>query len=192
MNRAHRGAATLAVVSILVIGACGQGGQVASGNLEGATVTIRLFADFQSLNPYDVGPVQIGLATYSSLASVGPGAELIPYGAKSWSVTPTSVTFSIRNGFSCADGTPVTPSVVANSLQHLGTDQDFPNLAEAFGPGGFVSAIADDSAGTVKVTVGSPYGDLLYWIAPQPIVCPAGLADRTLLDTQTFGSGPYT
>ncbi len=55
-----------------------------------------------------------------------------------------------------------------------------------------MSAIADDSAGTVKVTVGSPYGDLLYWIAPQPIVCPAGLADRTLLDTQTFGAGPYT
>lgn len=179
----------------ILIAACGGSSTQAGSELGGRTVTIRVAQDFASFNPQgdpDRTDQQVIAATYASMARVGAGATLIPYVAQSWTVTPTSVTFKVRSGSKCADGTAVTPSLIANSFQHLGTSKDYAKSGSAFGPGGFISATGDDQAGTVTVTVGSPYGDLLYWIAPAAIVCPAGFASSGLLDNQTFGSGPYT
>src|SRR5262245_49591007 len=55
---------------------------------------------------YTLGGFEFAYATYDSLLAYEPGTwKLIPYIASSYTNTPTSVTFKIRDGVTCTDGT---------------------------------------------------------------------------------------
>jgi peptide/nickel transport system substrate-binding protein len=85
--------------------------------------------------------------------------------------------------------------MVKNSLQRM-LDKGTYNLGR-YGPGPW-SVAADDSAGTVTFSVGTPFSDLIYGFAPlfpgvmSGIVCPAGLANPASLNTRSAGTGLYT
>lgn len=190
------GATLLAVVS----GCNGQqtGPQGFSG--PGGTMTVAVRQDFFTFDPAG-GPGGSHNAyeltgPYASLLALDASGRLIPYLAKSWKVTPTSVTFTLRTDATCADGTRVTPSVVKNSLQRL-IDVKSGLANDNWGPGPY-SVSEDDAADTVTFSVGSPYSDLVYGFTDDypatfsSIVCPAGLSDPTAMNTQAFGAGPYT
>ena len=122
--------------------------------------------------------------------------ELIPGIADSWEQTAESVTLTIAEGRTCGDGTPITPSVVADSLAYL-ADPDTASLHTTgiFGPGD-VEVTADDDAGTVTVELSEPHSEVLPGLAmPQAgIVCPEGLEDTDALAAgEALGafSGPY-
>lgn len=105
---------------------------------------------------------------------------------------------TIRKDATCADGTVITATDVANSLSYYGdsTAGTHTGAALTFGPGD-PKISSDESASTVTIETATPYADLIVGLStPQAgIICPAGLAD---LDGLKAGkvegafSGPYT
>jgi peptide/nickel transport system substrate-binding protein len=168
------------------------GGQVVSGS--GGTVTIRSIDDLNTFNPIltstNLAFEMVSLA-YDNLVYLEPNGKLAPWLASSWTSTPNSATFKIGRGATCDDGTPVTPAVVANGLRY-----DFvkgPFNAFLVGPGKFKSVSYSNSADTVTVTLTKPYNGLVLGLSNvyAPIICPAGLANPNLMNSQPEGSGPY-
>lgn len=117
--------------------------------------------------------------------------------ATEWTTTPEQGVFTIRDGATCADGTPITPTVVKDSLEYLarpGTGSPVP--LQVFGPAGAPTITADDEAGTVTIDLASPWPFLAdgLTISTTGIICPAGLADPEGLAAGTVTgseSGPY-
>src|SRR5690242_941486 len=136
---ARRGAATLAAAAVvaLAVSACGGsgssssnanagtssnvakqtssgGGQVVSG--PGGTVRIRSIDDLDTFDPAKTGAPNMAVQaiefTYDRLVYLSPSGKIEPYLASSWKVTPNSVTFMLRKGPTCDDGTPVDANVV--------------------------------------------------------------------------------
>lgn len=135
---------------------------------------------------------------YDSLLTRDPDGNLAGALASSWRAESASrYVFTIRQGATCSDGTPITPTVVADSLNHLagntGVKHSFGVLA--FGKGA-PRIVADDVAGTVAVETAAPYTTVPFGLstAQSGIICPAGLRDLAGLHRGTVAgalSGPY-
>jgi peptide/nickel transport system substrate-binding protein len=169
------GSVSTAVVKVALTGAWGKpidGGQSVSGG----SAFILATAMYDRLAYFDLKTKQI-----------------VPYVAKSWTQTPTSVTFALRDDVTCADGTKVTPTVVKDSLTRL-LDPTTGSLfvSQDFGVGPFTMD-ADDSAGTFTFTSQVPNAGLLFgFTSPTTgIICPAGLQPGADFSKQSYGSGPY-
>ncbi len=169
--------------------------QQTAAPLVGGTVTVRLRA---AVGPLEITAKQmnatanfVSTALYDTLIALDPDtAEPLPYLAKSWTQTPTSVTFTLRTDATCADGTPVTATVVKNSVDAF--VKLSPAAATTVGAGPFTTT-ANDAAATVTVTSATPNTEMIFGFG-QPgtgIVCPAGLVDLTQQPRKSFGSGPY-
>ena len=193
-----RALAALAVSGCLAtLPACTTTSQVSSQG-GAATTTIRssLTTDPTSFDPSKVPALddyrvaRLGYDTLLRKDADGLVAGL----AKSWEATSTQATLTLRAGATCSDGTPITPTVVANSLARLVAAATYGKLV--FG-GTTVGVTPDDAANTVSITVGTPYSDLLTGLThpASAIICPAGLADEAGLAAGTVAgafSGPYT
>jgi peptide/nickel transport system substrate-binding protein len=173
------------------------GGTVVSG--PGGTVTIRSIDDLDTFNPAKTSAPNMAVEaldlTYDRLVYLTPSYQLKPYLASSWTTTPNSVTFTIRKGVTCSDGTPMTPSVVAASLRYeFAKATASPYLNYVTGPGALQSVTSNAANNTVTVTLTKPYNALVTAFAtpfPTAIICPAGLAHPGSLNNTPSGSGPY-
>jgi peptide/nickel transport system substrate-binding protein len=147
-----------------------------------------------------LGQEEVAPAVYDTLVALSPnGRSYVPYLAKSWVQTPTSVTFHLRRDATCSNGTRVTAAVVRASFRRLLTvpkpDDSF--LSDYFGPGPYsISANAAKWTFTFRTKV--PFRYLLgsFSLPGSSIICPAGLArvkkNPTALQAAAYGSGPYT
>lgn len=117
--------------------------------------------------------------------------------ATDWSATASEASFTIRKDATCADGTAITPTVVAESLRHFADPETASSYKGAvFGPG-TPTVTADDDTDSVTVSLSEPWADLEngMTLSFSGIVCPAGLADLDGLAAGTVEgafSGPYT
>jgi peptide/nickel transport system substrate-binding protein len=143
------------------------------------------------------GNYQYVLPAYDRLVDVGPGNKVVPYLAKSWTVTPRSVTFKLRTDATCDDGTKITPLVVAQSFERLVTVSKFATqLIPDFGPGPYTIK-ANRYKGTFTFGSKTPNRNILraMTVPFTSIICPAGLAalktNPNALQTAMYGSGPY-
>ena len=106
-------------------------------------------------------------------------------------------TFEIRDDATCADGTPLTATVVADSLTYLADPESGSTFRSLiFGTGG-ATISADDATSTVSIALTQPWSELFagLTLAQSGIICPAGLADLEGLALGTVPdafSGPYT
>lgn len=185
----------VAVGALVLSVACGNGATTSSGSgarVAGGTVTARLSGDwttgFDPAISQSLYGGEISMAVYDRLVDIGPNNTLVPYLAKSWKITPTSVTFTLRNDATCSDGTKMTPSVVAASFARLIKSAI---VKQRFGPGPYAVS-SDDAAGTFTLTVGTPYSDLIWGFTTNngSVVCPAAAAGSPA--TAPIGSGAYT
>ncbi len=190
--------AGLAAAVALLVAACG-GSASTSGvkPVSGGSLSIRGTRDFDTWDPATCTTCrEYASAFYATLLALDASGKVVPYLAKSYTATATSVTFKLRTDATCSDGTPVTPSVVKNSLQRM-IDIKAANNAALFGPGPY-SVTEDDAGGTVSFSVGKPFSDLVYGFTQldpglqSAIICPAGLKDPKSLATTPQGAGPYT
>src|SRR6266851_10247952 len=200
MNKAGR-TVTLLTAAVLAF-ACGAGGSgsgSATAAVAGGTMTYRINGDFRTFDPQValVAPdVWLMNNVYSQLIYQDNTGKLVPYMAKSWKVTPTSVAFTLKPGMTCADGTPITASVVRDSFQ-LMIDRKLNYNTLLWGPGPY-SLSADATTNVFTFSTAAPFADLVrgftqVFPANQTgIVCPAGVKDYKQLATRTFGSGAYT
>jgi peptide/nickel transport system substrate-binding protein len=195
------------VLSMTLAGCSGSTTTTSSSASGHGPVAIRMYTDYGCFDPAQAATDVCSNAAsnfdqllannfYATLLSVDSSGKIIPYLAKSWKVTPTSIAFSLRSDSKCEDGTPVTATVVKNSFNRLLASHN-PFNGPNFGAGPY-TLTADDATGTFTFSTATPYSDLIYgFIDIYPattggIVCPAGIASPSKFATQSFGAGPYT
>ncbi|WNM33636.1 ABC transporter substrate-binding protein [Streptomyces sp. Li-HN-5-11] len=158
--------------------------------------TIDVPAGFDPAKALSLPDYLLARDSYDTLVRKDEGG-LVGGLATKWRNTPTSATFTLRTDATCADGTPITPTVVKGSLdRYVDPKTAAPDFPTVFGPGNTVRVTADDAAHTVKITLARPWGDMVTGlsIASTGIVCPAGLKDlKALAAGKAKGSqsGPY-
>ena len=160
----------------------------------GGTVSVRLTSDWQTLDPQHptiTANNQTGVlrrSLYDTLIAVGPNGKLVPYLAKSWDQTASSIKFTLRNDATCSDGTRITATAVKNSWER---GVKAAGAAAIFGKGPYTLS-ADDATGTFTWSTQTPASDAIYYFAWTGfIVCPPGLANPGALQDAAQGSGPY-
>lgn len=192
-------AKTLVAVCALAIavGACGggnEGGDDSVDYRDAATYTEALDSDPGNLHPlravqqttFNVIPF-----AYDSLINVDRKGRVVGQLAERWEAAPRKVTYTLRPGITCADGTELTASHVADNFRWA---KDPKNKSTVIGeglPSPDFEVEADDAARTVTLRLTQPYGFLLQGAGLVPIVCPEGLADPDRLAHGTDGTGPF-
>lgn len=163
------------------------------------SVSLVLRNDVDSFDPFksaaESGAKQMFDAIYDTLvrvSSTGADVEVTGSLAQSWDIKPDAATFTLHDGLTCADGTELKPSGVAQSLQHLADPETGALYASrVFGPDGAKEITADDEAGTVTIQLNSPYTYLLEGLSQGYVVCPGALDDVETLATDPAETGPY-
>jgi peptide/nickel transport system substrate-binding protein len=197
MRSVRTGAAACALA--LVLGACGgnAGNGGAGGDqqfADGKTFTMVLGADPGSLDPHLTSLSVTSLVDrfiYDTLVDIDPGGNEIAGLAQSWQGTLTSATYVLRKNVTCANGSPLTASVVADNINFVGDPKNASSRIGVFVPQG-ATAKGDDATGTVTVTSAAPSSFLVRTVGGLPIVCDKGMKDRNLLKQGGDGTGMFT
>jgi peptide/nickel transport system substrate-binding protein len=182
---------SVAVIALVALAGCGGGGGGGAKEkalVDGATFNYALGFDPGNLDPA-TNEAQTGTTifhfAYDSVVVIDQKGNPQPSLATKWTVSPRKVTLTIRKGVTCADGSAVTASVIAQDLEHL-KDPKVQNATL-----NTLDYKAKAAGDTVTITYGAPTGFPLQALASVPIVCGKGLKDRSMLARGTSGSGPY-
>lgn len=190
------GTALVAAGAMILAGCSGGSSDDDGGDKQyqdGGTLTMAISSDPGALAPATAvnGSTNLLLSfAYDTLAYIGEKGDLVPGLASSWKVAPSSVVFTLNKDAKCSDGSPVTPSVVAKSVNHVVDPATKSPLVGVLIPAD-LKAVADDKAGTVTLNTTAPSQFLLHSTVAIFIVCGKGLTDPSSLDKATSGSGPY-
>ncbi len=186
---------TLSVVAVGLT-ACGgaSGSPTASGGnyVDGKTFTMALPGDPGALDPQASASsplFQVSRFAYDSLVSVDAKGQVQSQLASKWTVDGQTVTFDIKKGVTCADGTPFTAQTAADNISWVENPKNKSPFLGVFVPAG---ATAKASGATLTVTLATPSPFVLDSFANLPMVCEAGMKDRSILKAGTDGTGPYT
>ncbi len=195
MNKSTRLVPVLGLITAATLALAGCAGGAAAGNSGSRdTVTVRSSGAPSGFDPAKGASVYDGIvqsAVYETLVAHS-NDEFLPGLAKSWEVTPNSVEFDIREGVTCADGTPLDATGVANSIEYFFAPETAAPLAISVAGTGTPTVSVDGNK--VRVEVSEDYADLLagFGLPATGIICPAGLENTAALSTEAFGTGPYT
>ena len=136
--RRRRMSAAAAVSALIgvggVAGAASAGEQAATAPAAGGTVTVTVGADPGSLDPHlsVIATTNfVNSFAYETLVYLGQDGEITPGLAESWEDSPTSVTYTLKDGVTCADGTPLTATTVADNFSFIA---DPANQSPLLGP----------------------------------------------------------
>jgi len=207
----RRSAVVGAVLLALVAGGCGSsssssGGSSAAaagssapaaGAIKDGTVSLEIGSPVTSLDPAkgsSFADFTVAQALYDPLVTFDQAGKVIPDLATSWTTTSNSATFHLRSGVTCSDGTKLTATDAAASLQrYMDPATAAPLLTEVIGANNSAKVSGDDSANTVTVTLAHPYSQLLSGLTSNftGIICPAGLKNPKTLLTHSDGTGAY-
>ncbi len=217
MNRSYRIAALVTTVVLVVAGCGGSDGGSSEGKTgtdkagesetlsgqgpEGSgpapeSVTVAMRLDVDSFDPHtslgDSAAGQTFTFIYDTMVRRSIDGTILPGVASNWETTPSKGVFTIRDGLTCSDGTPLDANAVANSFKTLGENPTSLGKSKIFGTDGMASVSADPAAKTVTIETKSPNNDMLTGLSTGGfIVCPSGLADPVALKAAPQGSGPY-
>jgi peptide/nickel transport system substrate-binding protein len=162
--------------------------------VDGGTFTMTLSADPGNLDPQSSPTSVLSQASefaYDSLLSMAPeDGSIQSQLATDWSVDGTVVQLTLAEGITCSDGTPLTASDVVANLDYVGNPENQSPFLGTYYPVG-ATAVADDGARTVTITLAAPAPFVLNGLSELPIVCAGGMADRASLASATAGTGPY-
>lgn len=187
-------AAVALVVSAAACGSSSDGGE-RTDLADSATYVTTIPADPGNLHPLKTvrqTTNSVDTFAYDTLVNIDPSGTVVPQLAEDWHVTDRSVTFTLKDGITCSDGSELTAKAVADNFTWI---KDPSNASSVIGsgiPSTDYTVKYDNAAGTVTITMGSPFGFLLEGAGTGVrIVCPKGLADPDSLAHATDGTGPY-
>ena len=196
-SKGARGLIAGGCIGLLVLTGCTTGGD--SGGVSTDTIRGAWITDPTSFDPAltkatdDYRAVRL---IYDTVVRRDLDGELIPGIADEWEQTDDGAILTIAEGHTCADGTEITPTVVADSLEYLADPEtNSVHTVGIFGDG-TAKIAADDGASTVTIKLSKPHSDLLPGLTmPQAgIICPAGFEDLEGLaagSVEDAASGPY-
>lgn len=171
--------------------AAGGGG---STYVDGATFTMAMAGDPGKLDPQSSASTQlftVNQLAYDNLLSIdADSGEIQSQLATDWKVDGTTVTLTLGDGITCADGSDFTASTVADNIAYVANPKNKSAYLGVYLPVG-ATAEADDAAGTVTITLAQPAPFVLNGLASLPMVCDSGMKDRKSLADSTDGTGPY-
>ncbi|WP_033291743.1 ABC transporter substrate-binding protein [Amycolatopsis jejuensis] len=204
----RRGKWSVAVLLAVALGLTGCAGAAAPeskaappsghpGEPAGRPIAVRLTADPGNLDPHTTNQAvarEVGFYLYDTLLAMGDDHRIVSGIASAWKqLSPTSYQFTVTPGVTCSDGTTLTASDVAANFTRIADPKTVAPFAGVYLGTNNVKAAADDSAGTLTLTLPSPNSEFLQGLATYPgIVCPAGLANPGKLSHEAHGTGPYT
>ncbi len=175
-------------------GSGGAGGGGGGERVDGRPFTMALAVDPGNLDPSmsaSTAARQIFGLAYDSIVYAKEDGSFAPGLAESWTSTPNSVTFTLKKGVTCSDGTALTATDVAENVDYIAEPKNgSPLLGVLVQPG--TRTTADDAKGVVTVTTPKPDGLLLAELSGLFILCRAGLDDHASVEKGASGSGPYT
>lgn len=189
-------------LTLLASGCAAGGGGTGGGETPAAggepvidgVLTMALDSDPGSLNPFlstSNNVREITPFAYDSLVFLDPETgEAHPWLAESWEESPTELTFTLRDGVTCSDGTPFTAETAANNINWVADPANASALLGVLVPAD-VTASFDNEARTVTVAADSPNSFFLTQIGALEMICQAGLDDPESLTTATNGTGMY-
>ncbi|MFB8387559.1 ABC transporter substrate-binding protein [Microbacterium sp. NPDC055910] len=187
--------AATALLAVAALTACsgGGGGQPSDGGeyVDGASFTLAQVADPGALDPQASAVsslFQLSVFAYDSLVSVDADGTVGSQLAKEWNVDGQTVTFVMNDGITCADGADFTADTVVANLDWISDPENQSPFLGSFYPPG---STAEAEGSTVTLTLAGSTPFVLQGLSNVPMVCDAGMADRSQLATQTFGTGPY-
>ncbi|MGW0043913.1 ABC transporter substrate-binding protein [Rhodococcus sp. NPDC003348] len=189
------------VVLAAGIAGCASGATASSGANRDGTLNGRLITDPSGFDPALAkasDDYHVARLLFDTLLRKGDNGNLVGGLAQSWAAVDASTyELTLRSDLTCADGSPITATVVANSLSRV-ADPATGSIARTLTFGdGTASVTPDDARSTVRISLSEDWSDLLDGLtAPQTgIVCPAGLADPAGLRAGTVAeafTGPYS
>ncbi|MBT2265359.1 ABC transporter substrate-binding protein [Rhodococcus erythropolis] len=197
----HRSYPTLAAAAglTLVLSACGSGG-TSSGSGGGEPATDGTFRFAMQADPGALNPImaassatgEMSKLAYDYLIYQDPDtSEIKPWLAEKWEETPTSASFTIRDGVTCTDGSTLTPQTVADNINFVANPDNGSQLRGQTVPTG-ATATADPATRVVTVTTPAPSPFLLLNVGARlAIMCDAGLKDPTASNKQSLGTGMF-
>jgi peptide/nickel transport system substrate-binding protein len=195
--KALRPVAALGAVALLAT-ACGHdsagGGSGGKQPVNGKTFTMSVPSDPGNLDPHFTSLTiagEVGRFLYDSLLGFAEDGKLLPGLAEKWEGTTTEAKFTLRKGVTCADGTPLTAKSVAGNISFVGDVKNASTRVGAFVPAG-AKATADEATGVITVTSPAPDAFLTRNLGGLPIVCDAGMKDRSKLKQASSGTGMFT
>ncbi|NTW40274.1 MAG: ABC transporter substrate-binding protein, partial [Cellulomonadaceae bacterium] len=198
LRRARLGAVAAALVGPLLLSACGgstsAGDDGATGSASTSVVHVALTAEPDTLDPiFDTGLAALNVFynVFDQLATIDADGAVQPRLAESWTADETLTTwvFTLREGATFQDGTPVTSADVVFTYQTAMTDPES-RL------GGYLSSVTSvEATGDLEVTftLSAPYAPFDRQTTLVPIVPEAAY---TSMGAEAFGrapvgSGPY-
>ena len=186
--------AGLLAVSLVACGGGGGGSSSGRNLVDGGTFTFVLGTDPGNLDPHFTSlaaTLQVDRFLYDSLVNIDEKGEVVAGLAEKWEATTTEATFTLREGVTCADGTPLTATQVAANITFVGDPKNASSRLGVYVPAG-AKATADDAVRTVTVTTPSPDSFLDRNVGSLQIVCGKGMADRSILKQGSDGTGMFT
>jgi peptide/nickel transport system substrate-binding protein len=188
--------ATVAVAAFALSGcAAGQAGSSGSGEaVSDGSVKMALAGDPGKLNPLQNATNDsetVAAFGYESLLTYPTGKEAEGLLAEKWEGTTTSVTFTLKQGITCQDGTALTASDVKGTFELANKKETGSPYKGVYFPAEGLTIKADDAARTIEFTSEQAQSFLAETIGALPIVCKSGLENPDSLDTEQHGTGPY-
>lgn len=116
-----------------------------------------------------------------------------PHGwlAEKWKDTPTSLSFTIRKGVKCDDGTDLTAETVANNYRWILDPKNGSPFVGLVIPAD-AKVQHDNAKRTVTLTTKTPNSFLLPQIGVHPIYCQGALDDPDSVQSATNGTGMFS
>ena len=186
--------ATVGVIAVGALALSGCAGDGTSANyVEGGTFVYALGTDIGSLDPalgVTSAALAVGQYAYDPLVHLNEEGEIIAGLAKEWNVDGTTVSFTLRDDVTCADGAKFTATTAKGNLDFIGDPENASPLLGAFVPVG-ATIEADDEAGTLTLELAAPSPFVIEALSNVVMVCDKGLADRESIVTATDGTGPF-
>lgn len=202
----YKAAGAVVVVSAvsLSISACtpsspGDNNSASGGSTSGGTINAWVYSGPSSFNPALAAGVQTFQFDRQLFDTVlrRDVKGLVGGLASDWTAKSASdYTFTIRDDATCSDGSPITASVVANSLKYLSNPTTGSTWSALVFGQSKPTITADDKASNVHITLSKPFANLAQGltVAQTGIICPPGLADLDGLKAGSVKgaySGPY-
>lgn len=195
MTRIRTAGVVLGVLALTAT-ACGGSGSAGGGDgtpVDGKTFSMGVGSDPGSLDPHMTVlsvALQVDRFLYDTLLNLDDAGKPVAGLAAKWEASTTTASFTLRQGLTCADGTPLTAADVAANINFIGDPANKSPIAGLYiAPGTKATA---DAAGTITVTSGKPDAFLARNVGGVPIACAKGLADRKLLAKGEAGTGMFT
>lgn len=200
MKRTILSAVSAVVATALLVSGCGSSGGDADGKAASeqkidpeGTFRIALASDPGAVSPYKttLGTSRHVFAFgYDTLVSQTPDGKTVPRLAEKWDVKDDQVTYTLKDGVTCADGHKLTASDVAADFNYIKDPKTVSPWRSLTIPMGY-TVRADDAKRTVTIKTDQPFGLLTRGAGSLAIVCPAARKDPGSADHKYLGTGPY-